>query len=263
MQRRRFLQTVTVGGALLLAGCSGGGDPGGQETTTTTPGDSDGDGGTGGDTTTAAPPPTTDTPTPSPTPDEQPTDAGTSAPPAGEPTGTPGSPGNPTLGGTNVQFVDNYRFSVDLSDYEGGATDMTMEGAWHGSDFVTHATVEGQDISVYQVGGTMYLDASGYCTPVQGTGSTPMPDIDAEEWAGTDEAQSQVDAWPDLTATGQTTIDGESVWIFAVDAGDRDNQHAYRYYIGQTSGYLRRAESQGVVIDYWDWGAVDSIQAPC
>ena len=252
MERRHFLGGLCIGSVTLLAGC-GGGDGNG---TTTTAGGGDGDG-----TTTAGNGTPMDTATDTPA-DGAATTQGadtTSSPDGTTPSGTTTGP---TLGEVVVGFESNYRFRVDYSDFEEQATNMIVEGTWNGGDMHMEMTYEGQTMEMYHVGGTTYMVAQGECISLDQMGGQ-IPDMNTDEWASTEDQQTHVEDWSDLSPSGQTTIDGESVWIFSVEAGERGNEYPLTYYVSADSGYLRRVEVQGLVIDYWDWGNVGPIDAPC
>ena len=263
MQRRHFLRAVAAGGALALAGCSENATGG---TTTAQPdagsgsnpfggGESEdvGNGGAGGGGTTPTPAPT---PTPAATPDP------TTTTQTVEWTATP-SPASPRLGDLSVEFADNYRFSMDFSNYDAAAGNIRMVGEYHGQNFHNRASYDGDIVDVWLVGGTQYFATDGYCTPVSGSGGMGLPDVDADDWADTEESKRRLEGWADVTASGEATIDGEAMWRFAVTAGERGNEWDYTYYLSKETGYLRRLETQGIVIEYWDWGNVGPIGAPC
>lgn len=251
MQRRRFLQTVAAAGALGLAGCSQGGAGSGGGTTTTP---AAGDGGSGG--TPSGDAGTTQAPTTT-------TATGYGSPSTPTPTQTRTTSEAPALGDMNVDFADNYRYRIDFSDYAQQPSDMAVTGEWHGSDYHSRVATGGETVDVWQVGGRIYVSSQGQCTAVPDSGSVPVADVDSGEWSDTSATEEQIQAWIDETASGTATIDGERMWVFAVDAGERGNEWSYTYYISAASGHLRRVETQGIVIEYWDWGAVPPISAPC
>lgn len=258
MNRRQFLGSIGVGATTVLAGCGGGdgddgttaadgGDgptPGSGETTTDAPAESPADGGTA--TTTGSDSSTT-------------TGPDTSTATGGTPTETTGGP---TLGELEVAFENSFRFRVDYSDFDEQPSNMVVEGEWNAGDVHSEMTYEGQTVEMYTVDGTTYVIAQGECLSLDQLGGQ-IPDPETDEWAGTDDRQADIENWSDLAPAGQTTIDGESVWIYAVDAGERGTEYPVTYYLSTETGRLRRVEVQGVVVDYWDWGTVGPIDAPC
>lgn len=247
---------MIAGATLGIAGCSGGttGDSNPTPTTDETDDPDDGgsnqptatqDGGSGDDGGTAGSG-STDTQT----------DSSGSTP-------TDSPPSQTTLGAVQTQFETSYRYRVDFSGYEGGDVSMEMTGEWHEGDYHSQTVYQGMTVDMYQVGGQLYMEAGGQCTSVSGAGATPLPDVDTEEFAGTEDTQTNFEQWASLMPTGQQTIDGEAMWEFHVPAGEFGNPESITFFISVDSGYLRRLETQGVVAEYWDWGNVGPIQAPC
>jgi hypothetical protein len=235
MQRRRVLQAMAAGAALGVAGCTGGG----------------GDGGSGDDAT-ASPSTTTESGagTTADTPEETTSEQATTT--ATEETG--GSEG-PALGSLEVDFENNYRFSVT-----GPELDAPVTGAFNGEDFFADVTSDGQDIRTYMVDGDTYVVADGSCTKIPNSGGgTAGGNMDSV--AGADSVEQDINGSESasVTPTGTTTIDGQEVYVYEID----DGETTVTYYIGVQNRRLRRVEDGETVIDYTDWGAVDPISAPC
>jgi hypothetical protein len=238
MDRRQFLQTLAAGGTLGLAGCTGsdGSAGGSTPTPTATP--------AGGGTTPTA----TDTPTP--------TDSGTTTPTAT----TTSSGSQPTLGGVGVQFEPNYRFSVEVNGGSGPATSLT--GAWNGGNYVTQVSSDTGTVDTYLVDDVTYIVADGTCTEIPSTGSSPGG-IDTSSLVSTQQTTTNVQQHNSIVARGRATIDGEEMYVFEIPAGSSGSGGPTTYYVSVATNRLRRVESQGAVIDYFDWGQVAPITAPC
>jgi hypothetical protein len=244
MHRRAFLSGLVVGGSVVLAGCSGGSELGTGSTPTTTDGGA-ADGGTGsngGATSTTVP--------------EDPGGTGGATP-------TAGSVAGQTLGEVGVQFENSFGFSVDASQYDGGGQ-MQLTGRWHGGDFYSRVKVpDSPAVEVYYVDGTQYVVTSGYCAPSPPSSQIPTSGFDTESWVATDEYEQQTNTYADLAASGTTTIDGEEMYVYEVTPEKTGIDSEHTYYVSVRTGYLRRVETQGLVLEYFDWGAVDPISAPC
>ncbi|MEF8776701.1 MAG: hypothetical protein V5A43_09410 [Haloarculaceae archaeon] len=276
MQRRLFLRSVAAGGALALAGC-GDGNPLATTTSTTADAGGAGDvetgdgitgdggagtGGTGDGGTTTVDEPDSGTSGGAGTGGET-GDGGGSTPTETTEWTPTDSQDVPTLGSLDVPFVNNYRYRMDFSNYNPQPVDMILEGEWHAGDY--HNTVDYDQIhgDFYYVGGTIAYQTEGHCASFSDSSQVSIPDVDSEQWADTTDTEEQVSDWADIQASGQTTIDGEQLWVFEIGAGERGNQYAYTYYVSAESGYIRRIESQGLVANYWDWGNVGPISLPC
>jgi hypothetical protein len=224
---------IAVGGSLALAGCTEGESDTGDEPTPSP--SASGDDASGGGESTAEP-------TASPT--ETPTPAGTDE-------------AGPTLGQLDVAFENTYRFSIDSPDLDG-----TIEGAWDGGNYVSRVSVDGETVETYLVDGDTYIVAGGSCSAVPGSGGGATG-VDTESLANTDETESNVEQFASLTPTGTATIDGETTYVYELRSGQQGLESDVTYYVSATTGRLRRVETQGVTIDYYDWGEVEPITAPC
>ncbi|MEF8854498.1 MAG: hypothetical protein V5A24_03240 [Haloarculaceae archaeon] len=268
MNRRQFLRGVGIGSLPVLAGCNedgsggqttdgtGGSGDGGDEnifgdgdgnTQAATPADGGGTtqtataGDGGGTTTEAGTPRDTETETTELTPSETAT--------------------GPTLGAQDITFEDNFRFRIDYSNYDRNPADMSVLGEWNRRDLHLELTYEGDTMDVYYVGNATYLQASGYCGTI--SVGDQVPELNPRDWAETNSKQKRIEEWSDLEATGQTTLEGQSVWVYNFRSTVEGEQYEFTYYVSGQSGRLRRVEVQGIVIDYWDWGTVGPISAPC
>jgi hypothetical protein len=159
--------------------------------------------------------------------------------------------GGPALGELGVQFENDYRFSVDVPTVEG-----TVQGAWSGGNYVSRVDVGGDTVESYFVDGDTYVVAAGSCSAVPNSGGATG--VDTGELAGTDGAERNVEQYGSITANGTTTIDGESVYVFELGG-----EASATYYVSAATNRLRRVVAEGVTIDYYDWGQVGSITAPC
>lgn len=303
MQRRRFLHAVAAGGALALAGCSGdesnpfdedtgttagdggdggdgsviggdgsdgdgtGGDGGGATATTAgggTGADGGGDGATGGTDTggdgTATATDTTGDGT------ATATDAGGDGTATATDTGGDGTQttvstiDHPTIGGLDPTFEASFRFTADFSGLPDSPDDASMDGAWHRGDFKGEWTAQGRTVQFYSVSDQTYIVADGSCTQLD---SYPTQGVDTEEWVDTQDTEQRFNDLFDREAEGQTTIDGESMYVFELTATEAGTEYDVTYYLSADTGYLRRVETNGVVLEYFDWGNVGPIQAPC
>jgi hypothetical protein len=298
MQRRRFLHVVAAGGAVTLAGCSqdgstpfgedtdtaagdsgdgsvfgsdgsdgdgAGGDGSGASATTAgggTAADGGGDGGTGG-TETASGGTATATDT---------AGDGTATATDGDGTATATDPGDdgtrttvstiekPTFGELDPTFEPSFRFTADFSGLEDVPNDASMDGAWHGGDFKGQWTAQGQTVVLYSVSNHTYIVADGSCTQLD---SYPTQGVDTEDWVDTQDTEQRFNDLFDREAEGRTTIDGESMYVFELTATEAGTEYDVTYYLSADTGYLRRVETNGVVLKYYDWGNVGPIQAPC
>ena len=277
MNRRQFLRGLGIGSVTLVAGCSEGGSSGttadggggenpfggggGGDTQTATPaggsGGGDGGGGSGGGGGGGGGGGAGETATPTATPD-----GGTTETAEWTPTETPTAP---SLGDHDIEFENNFRFSIDYSDYQGSTGvqgDLSVEGKWNSRDLHLTMTAQGQTMELYYVGDTTYLKASGHCGPLSSMGGE-TPELNPREWAETESKEQQIEQWSDLEPSGRTTLDGESVWVYEFTGTSEGTQYDFTYYISANTGRVRRVEVQGIVIEYWDWGKVGPISAPC
>lgn len=156
---------------------------------------------------------------------------------------------NPTLGQHDIAFEDNFRFRIDYSDYEKEPADMAVTGEWNDRDLHLEVTYEGRTMDLYYVGDSTYLEASGHCGKVNRMGDD-VPDLNPRDWAETDSKQRRIEEWSDLEASGKTTLEGETVWIYNFQGTVDGDQYQFTYYVDSESGRLRRVEVQRIVIEY-------------
>lgn len=233
MQRRRVLQAIVAGTTLAVAGCSGAGG---------------GDDGSNGDATTESP---------------SSPEAGTSGTGNGststDETTTPtenasGGSDGPTLGSLDVAFEDSYRFSVSVPQMQAPVT-----GAFDGGNFYSVVSIEGDTITTYVIEGENYVVAEGFCTQVPNSpGGMGGVDVDSLTDADTIEQEFGDSAAASLVPSGTATVDGERMYVY-----EFEGQPTTTYYVGVESRRLGRVETQGVVLEYSDWGTVEPITAPC
>lgn len=258
MQRRHLLRTVALATTMGLAGCTESGvESAGTPTVTATPSPTetptleDGPASVGGSTTDPTESPT-DSPTDSPTGTAEPTETPTEAAPSTE-TATP----VPTFGDLQIDFENNYRFVVDASEAPG-----VIEGARNGGDFVSFLTFDGETFEVYSVGGVTFLVTDGQCTKLEQPPSASTG-VDVDGLTDTDDVEKNVQEYDTVVSNGTTTLDGETVYVFELRASQVEVNADVTYYVSVSTNRLRRVETQDVTIDYYDWGKVGPIQAPC
>ncbi|MFT4889296.1 MAG: hypothetical protein ACI9YT_000205 [Halobacteriales archaeon] len=255
MKRRGFILAGGTIGLSAVAGCTGSDGEGTGGTTTeaptTRPSDtettSEGEGTTtgGGGTETTA---DEETATTADRDDGTATDEGTE-------TTTEGETPDVTFG-TLYLMPNNYRFEAEYSDPDEDVSG-TVTGRYHGSDYYQRIEPDSTDdvFEIYHVDGDDYVvlnETQCFVNP----GPAAKPDSgtegDAEEYG------SKPDAG--LRPSGTTTIDGETVYVFEVTGEDVEGK--WTLYVTASTGYLRRAESEDVTIDFYDWGEVDQISIP-
>jgi len=161
----------------------------------------------------------------------------------------------PTLGSLDVAFENNYRFSVSVLQMG-----EPMTGAFNGGNFYTVVSVEGDTVTTYVIDGTNYIVADGTCTQTPGSGGS-MSGVDMDSLTDADTIEQDVTGSEaaSLVPSGTANIDGERMYVYELE----DAETAATYYIGVESRRLRRVETEGTIIDYTDWGAVEPITAPC
>jgi hypothetical protein len=167
---------------------------------------------------------------------------------------------NPTIRTLDPTFETSFRFRADFSGYADAPDDASMNGAWHGGDFRGEWTAQGQTVEFYSVSNRTYIVADGSCTQLD---SYPTGGVDTEDWVDTEDTEQRFNDLFDRQADGQTTIDGESMYVFELTSTEAGSEYDVTYYLSAATGYLRRVETNGVVLEYYDWGNVGPIQAPC
>lgn len=158
--------------------------------------------------------------------------------------------------GTLYSMPNNYRFEAEYSDPDGEASG-TMRGRYHGSNYYQRIEPDSTDdvFEIYHVDGDDYVvlnETQCFVNP----GPAAKPDSETEGDA--EEYGSKPDA--NLRPSGTTTIDGETVYVFEVTGEDVEGK--WVLYVTASTGYLRRAETENVTIDFYDWGDVDSVSIP-
>ncbi len=166
----------------------------------------------------------------------------------------------PTIGDLDPTLASSFRFEFDFSGYEGASEDARMQGHWNDGDLKATITAQGQEFTIYLVDGNSYIVAEGEC--FQSSPSNQI-NIDPGTWADPDEKEQDLQDNFERTASGQTTIDGEPMYYYVIET-TRDGQTVeVTYYLHAQTGRPRRVESQGAVLNYFDWGNAPSISAPC
>lgn len=266
---RRFLVVLVVALTVALAGCGGGGG-------TATPGDdgdgaasdgnaddsdgsdgtdgsadSDGSDGSNGDATPTAVAEAGGTATAASTPTATGTMAG-----ARTPTPTPNASGPPETDESDdpllenlLQSPDKYRYRVETNTEQGTYVQV---GRWYEEDY--YGRVEsgsaGQQVEVYRIDGEVVTVFDGQCMEMD------SQQIQNPENA-TDEGSQNLSVRP----VGTDTIEGESVYVYEVETGQRIG--TVTYYVETETGYPRKMEFMQTTIEYWDFGNVDPVESPC
>lgn len=60
---------------------------------------------------------------------------------------------------------------------------------------------------------------------------------------------------------GTDTIDGEAVYVYEIETGERIG--TVTYYVDTESGYVRKMEFMETTFEYWDFGSVEPVESPC
>lgn len=247
MKRRQVLRGIGAGSVVVLAGCGGGGGDGGS-----------GDDGSGGATTTTGSMGggATDTPP------ETTTELNGSAPTETEaPSTTVPSAGGPPLG-EFATVESNYRMRVQLADVGDQGGSVEYVGVVTGEGYDLDVTAQGQSFRIVSVGGTTHAVFQGQC--VEAGMGAPDLQFDESQWADSETVDRRLGDNADLQPAGEDAIDGESMWVYELTPTQQTELGTLTYYISQSSGYLRRVEGDGLLIEYWDWGQVsETISAPC
>jgi len=158
--------------------------------------------------------------------------------------------------GSLYRLENNYAITATYSEEAAGFSG-TAEIRRYGAD--SYQRVESGEIDhvyeIYRVDGTDYLVIDGE-TCFEDPGSSVEPDADVDE-----DAETYVDR-PDagLTASGRTTIDGTAVYVY--DVTGEDVEDPLTLYVSVATGYLRRAETDAITLDFHSWGEVDPITKP-
>lgn len=247
---RRFLVVLVVVLAVGLAGCAGGG----SATPTEAEADGGGDGGSmdgsdgssGGATPTAAPD-TDGTATPTAAPTASATATPTATPNASGPTATDESAG-PLLENL-VSSPEEFRYRVETDTEEGTYVQV---GRWHGEDH--YASIESigdmeQSYEIYRVDGELDTVIGGQCM-----------DMESQQ-VRNPRNTSQEDYNLSERPIGTDTIDGEAVYVYEIETGQRIG--TVTYYVDTESGYVRKMEFMQTTIEYWDFGSVEPVESPC
>lgn len=228
MQRRQFILSVVSSLFVALAGCSEGDDGGGGNGNGN--GDSD-DGGLIGN--------------------------GDGNGNGGNGNGGNSGNGNGNTGSGDVQYEESFVMEYSLDDSSGGQqVEMTVEVNGENSKMVIDAQ---QNLEVYFVDGEAYQVIAGQC--FKNPGEFEAPD------AGLDPAPGeQYDPTVDLPEEFERTetIDGETVRVYEFDP---ENDELYSgpivtVYVSDETGYIRRVEGDGYMMEYHSWGEVGPIEAP-
>ncbi|MEF8839639.1 MAG: hypothetical protein V5A18_09065 [Haloarculaceae archaeon] len=160
-------------------------------------------------------------------------------------------------------FGDDYRYSIDDSNDETRQIDLFLEGEWHRGNFHLNTNYQDASLDIWRVVGRSYVATPEYCTAVPLADADPLRQVDADQRADTSRTREQVASWKVLQAAGRTTVDGEATRVFEVAACERGNEWPVSYYVGAVSRFIGRLETGGIVVEYWDWGNVGPIDAPC
>ena len=176
--------------------------------------------------------------------------------------GGDGGDGDGGGGGSNPALSEAFgmteEFAFDVeSETEG--QQMTMSGRFSQGNMYMQVNSEGSTFEFYNIGGDQYMVTSGqdgdFCM------RNPERSIPDESQIDPGEYESTVSEYPDITASGTTTIDGEQVYIYELSS-EMANRESVTYYVGVNSGYLRRIEYPDTVVNFHSWNDVGSIEAP-
>jgi hypothetical protein len=194
---------------------------------------------------------TGDNPAESPAGDEGPSNTDTVGE-TDQPTGTPDGSAAASFGEA-VQFADSY---VMEGTWEQGGETLTLEARFDGGNAYWRFDQGGQVIESYYVDGDQYLVTNDSCLLNPGRDTAP-------DGLGPNDFESDAESQADLEATGQTTIDGEPVLVYELSAsGEGGFDTAATYYVHANTGYLRRVETDGSVLDFHSWGEAEPVTAP-
>jgi hypothetical protein len=250
---------MVVALTVALAGCGGGGgtatpaeggDGAASDGNADESDDSDGSDGSDGD---AAPTATAETgETAASTPTATQMAAGTQTP---TPTPTP----NASVLGTDesadplledlLQSPDAYRYRVETNTEQGTYVQV---GRWYEEDYygrVESGSVD-QQVEVYRVDGEVVTVFDGQCMA-----------MDAQQVQNPENATNEGSQNLSVRPVGTDTIEGESVYVYEVETGQRIG--TVTYYVDTETGYPRKMEFMQTTIEYWDFGSVEPIEAPC
>lgn len=257
MERRTFLRGVGIGSAVLVAGCSGGSDDGGGGATTSVGGDDDGnlfgDGGDGGASSDGGGATTRpDTPTEV----DSPTAGGDGEESVS--TTTTGSDAGPRLGEVGLRIDPEYAWEMHVNSET--MEDVTLVGRTSGGDLAVKFEYQGQTFEWYLIGQDTFVVAEGQCMRNPG-GRLPVSDLNPDDQTDAERYEETAREFQQLTPTGTTTMDGERVYVYEVDAGEVSAQ-SFVMYVSATSGYPRRIEFDRGYVIYRSWGDVGQIQPP-
>jgi len=164
-----------------------------------------------------------------------------------EPGDTAGYPGA-------VRFGNRYVMAVTR------ATDgeSTLSGRFYHRDRFLRFENDGNVVESYLVDGDGYVVTGDQCVeyPDLGAGFESVAAVDAD-------LDPDAPAEPELAVTGRTTIDGRTVLVLELPAGELAADEAgVTYYVDDETRYLRRIEAETVVVDYHSWNEIDPIQVP-
>lgn len=170
-------------------------------------------------------------------------------------TTTDGTQLDATFGGV-FSFVDNFAVDAEFTDPESG-TSGTMTTRYNGENYYQRIALDGttETFEIYAIEGDRYVVIDGQSC-FRNPGASMTPDTGVESDAETYGEQPD----PDVRPTGTTQIDGKRMFVFEVSV-EKGGQ-AVRLYVSEETGYLRRVETEGITLDYYDWGAVDPITPP-
>jgi len=178
---------------------------------------------------------------------------------AGTPTSTPtpnasGPPETDESAGPLLEDVirspEEFRYRLETTTEDGNYVQV---GRWHGENYYgSIESISGMDQSyeVYRVDGQLYTVMGGQCIDMD------VPQVQNPENA-TDEGSQNWSVRP----TGTDTVDGESVYVYEVETGQRIG--TMTFYVDTESGYVLRMEFMQTTYEYWDFGNVEPVESPC
>ena len=152
--------------------------------------------------------------------------------------------------GEIIRFDDSYAIEMVIEEEEvEGLLILRVDGENFLQQFHDES---GQDsFEFYSVDGDTYLVIDDMCYFDPSGQEVPE---------GPDPAAIDEDIDPNLEAIGTTEIDGTTVYRFDVIDSELDSSIAY--YVEKESGYLRRVESDDLIVDFHSWGDIAAIEKP-
>jgi len=170
--------------------------------------------------------------------------------------GADGGAGGATTLGNAFSMTEEFAFDAEMEGEQQG----TVSGRFHqGNMYIQFESGESSG-EFYMVGEDQYMITSGQGETVcmRNPGGAPLD----ENQIDPDDYESDVSEYPDLTPTGRDTIDGEEVYVYELTPEMTEQSDTITYYVGVSSGHLRRVESPEATVNFHSWNDVDPVEAP-